>query len=153
MIDCDEITHKTALEVFRVAFNRRVGVGKDKMSYGDLSDTTGIRVRTLKSWHDGAAMPQLDSCLKLCAVFGPEFTSEILRVIGQGGVDSIEAGKMLNLNGTLADIVDAAHNITDRLRDGVFDRRDKALTGPELMKLSRQLEEQANIMLNSGLQH
>lgn len=149
MINPEEITHQTALDVFRVAFIRRVGVGRNRMSYGDLSDATGIQVRTLKSWHDGQAMPHLDNWLKLCVVFGTDFTSETLRVIGQGGVDSLELTEV-NVPRALDDLVDTAHEITKRLRDGVFDHIDRAETAPLLLKLSRELEQQAHSMLDKG---
>lgn len=149
MVNPDDITHQTALDVFRVAFIRRVGVGRHRMSYGDLSDATGIQVRTLKSWHDGQAMPHLDNWLKLCVVFGTDFTSETLRVINQGGVDSLEVAEV-NVTGTLDDLVDTAHEITLRLRDGVFDHVDRIETAPLLLKLSRALEEQAHSMIDKG---
>jgi len=89
MIDPETITHDNALDVFNRAYIKRVGVGHDRMSYGELSDQIGVQVRTLKSWRESQSMPHMDSLLKLCVVFGPDFTSEILTVAGQGGVENI----------------------------------------------------------------
>lgn len=152
MIDPEGITHKTALNVFRLAFARRVGVGETKASYGDLQDNTGIPIRTLKSWHDGQAMPHIDNLLKLCVVFGPDFTTEILVVAGQGGVENLEIDEQVNAMGTAADLVKMTNEITERLRDGVFCHRDRAVTGPKLLELSRALEAQGKAMLE-GLSH
>lgn len=143
MIDPEEITHDAALDVFRAAFMRRVGVGK--MSYSDLHEATGLRVRTLKSWRDGQSMPQLDSWLRLCRVFGPAFTSECLHLIGQGGVDAIEPTRS-DAPGCCADLARQLGEITDRLRDGVFDHADKAAVGPQLIALARELERQGRAM-------
>lgn len=145
MIDPETITHDTALDVFRAAYMRRVGLRG--MGFGELSDLTGIQVRTLKSWRDGQAMPHMDSLLKLCAVFGPEFTSEILTVVGQGGVENIAAAEQVDAVCTAADLVDVTNQIMGRLRDGVFDHRDKAVVGPLLLKLAHVAEEQGKAML------
>jgi transcriptional regulator with XRE-family HTH domain len=147
MFDPESVTHKEALSVFRSAFIRRVGIGKVKMSYGDLSDATGIQVRTLKSWSEGASMPHLDSLLKLCAVFGPDFTSEILSIVGQGGVENLEADNSVDALGTAADLIKVTNNIMERLQDGVFCHRDKASVGPLLLGLAHKIEEQGKAML------
>jgi len=147
MIDPEAITHETALDIFRAAYLRRVGVGAGRMSYGDLADATGVQVRTLKSWRDGQAMPHLDSWLKICLVFGPEFTSETLRVIGQGGVENIDPDARSDVHECVADLAAQLGEITDRLRDGVFCHRDKAQVAPQLLTLAHKLEEQAKAML------
>ncbi|MBT4075692.1 MAG: hypothetical protein HOE78_03830 [Gammaproteobacteria bacterium] len=148
MIDPETITHDNALDVFRAAYTRRVGVGHEKMSYGQLSDTIGVQVRTLKSWRDSQSMPHMDSLLKLCVVFGPDFTSEILTVAGQGGVENIDPSTRSNAHAAAADITDVLAEITTRLRDGVFCHRDKAATAPLMLDLSHKLEEQAKAMLS-----
>ena len=145
MIDPESITHQTALDVFRRAFMHHVGQGVGKMSCSDLSDKTGIQVRTLKSWRDGQSMPHWGNVLKLGAVFGPVFVSEILSVIGQGGVDYIQPRHSSPLS-TVADLMVVTSEITERLRDGVFDNRDKAKTAPLLLNLARIIEEEALAM-------
>ena len=144
MTDPEELTHETALHAFRVAFMRRVG--QQGMSYGDLSDKTGIQVRTLKSWRDGQAMPHLGNWLKLCGVFGPDFASECLHVVGLGGVEAIR-DTPVDVPGCVADLAEQINNITHRLLDGSFCHRDKAETGPQLLRLAAMLEQQARAML------
>jgi len=147
MIDPESITHQSTLDIFRRAYMRQVGVGAEKLSYSELQDRTGILVRTLKSWRDGEAMPQVDNLLKLCSVFGPSFTDEILMLIGQGGVENIEAASHSDPICTVADLVGVTSEITDRMRDGNFCYRDKAQVAPMLLTLAHKIEEQAKAML------
>ena len=144
------LTHQTVQDVFRAAFMRRVGVGDTRTSYGDLQDATGIPVRTLKSWREGAAMPHLDNFLKLAAVFGPDFTSEFLRVIGQGGVEHIDQAEAVNAHECAADLAGVLSDITERLRDGKFCYRDRAAVAPQLLALAHKAEEQAKAMLDDS---
>lgn len=149
MFKIDELTHKTALEVFQSAFVRRVGVGPGRLSYSDLELSTDIPARTLKSWREGAAMPQLENLLKLAAVFGPSFMSELLHVVGQGGVDLLEHDKS-NPHACLADLAGSIHNISERLADGVFCHVDKRVTGPQLVQLAGRLEAQGQAMIDEA---
>ena len=151
MIDPETITHKTALAVFQAAFIRRVGAGPGRLSYGDLSDSTGIPVRTLKSWREGAAMPQLESILRLGAAFGPTFVNELLQVIGQGGAEYLDRAEAFSPMGTTADLVGAANEITERLRDGDFSSRDAAEVGPRLLELAVELEAVGKAMIRDAM--
>lgn len=145
----DEISHKRALEVFHCAFVRRVGVGPARVSYSELERLTDIPVRTLKSWREGAAMPQLENLLKLAAVFGPAFMSELLHPIGQGGVELIDHARSDAVT-CLADLAAPLHDISRRLADGVFCHADKASVGPQLIDLAHRIEEQGQAMLDES---
>jgi len=147
MIDPEEITHARALATFRVAFIRRVGVGKAKVSYSDLQDGTGILVRTLKSWAEGQSLPHLDNVLKLCVFFGPEFTSEVLALAGQGGVEWVDEVAKPNAIGAACSLSQTVAEITERLADGVFDHRDCAEMGPKLVELATRMESQGKAMM------
>lgn len=148
MTDIDAITQQTVHDVFLLSYRRRVGVGRD-IGLSDLQDATGIEARTLRSWRETETMPHLTNFLKLCAFFGPAFTSEILHVIGQGGVDSMQHGDC-NAHRCVADLISQAHEISERLRDGVFCHQDRAIVGPQLIRLARKLEEQGRAMIDPG---
>jgi len=147
MIDAEQITHKTAVDVFRSSYVRRVGVGTGRMSYADLFDLTGIPVRTLKSWPTTEVMPHLDNFLKLCVVFGPGFASEVLGIAGLGGVERMEESLAINAMSSASGLVSVANELLVRLEDGVFCHRDKAAMGPKMIELSRKIEEQGKAML------
>jgi len=148
MIDPDSITHDVTVAAFRLAFIRRVGVGKDKVSYSDLQDGTGILVKTLKTYAEGNNMPQVDKIFKLCLFFGTDFASELLAIIGMGGVDWVESADSVNALASAARLSQAVSEITERLVDGVWCHRDCAAMGPKLLALSRVLEEQGKAMLD-----
>lgn len=148
MTDIESITHQSVHDHFLIAYRRRVGLQRD-FSLGELQDATGIDARTLRSWRETDSMPQLVNFLRLCAVFGPSFTSEVLHVIEQGGVEDINAVHS-DAQRCLADLVGSAHDIAERLRDGVFCHRDRAAVGPQLIRLARLLEAQGTAMINEG---
>ena len=99
----------------------------------------------MKSWRDGDTMPYWMHMLRVCAYFGPAFTSEILVPAGMGGVDLV-ADVERDPQGTATDLIAAAHDILDRLRDGRFCHVDRAETAPVLLELSRQIEAQARAL-------
>ena len=139
------ITHDAAAECFHDAFRRRVGRGAGKVSVADLADSLDVQARTVKAWRDGDTLPHWTLMLRVCAFFGPAFTSEILAPAGLGGVERV-APALADPQTTAADLVAAAHDLMERLRDGVFCHRDRAETAPALLELSRQLEAQARAM-------
>ena len=139
------ITHGVAAECFLDAFRRRVGRGPGKVSVADLADAIDVQARTVKAWRDGDTLPQWTAILRLCAYFGPAFASELLEPAGLGGVEEVAVAEA-DPRGTAADLVAAAHDLLDRLRDGTFCHRDRAATAPRLLNLSRELEAQARAM-------
>ena len=145
MPDPGLITHATAAECFHDAFRRRVGRGPDKIGVADLADAIDVQARTVKAWRDGDTLPHWALMLRVCAHFGPAFTSEILTPAGLGGVEPV-ATATADPQGTAADLVQAAHDLLERLRDGTFCHRDRAAMAPKLLELSRALEAQARAM-------
>lgn len=145
MSDASLISHDLAVEAFLDAFRRRVGLGPGKISVADLADALDVQARTVKSWRDGDTLPSWTHLLRVCAYFGPAFTSEILVPAGLGGVETV-ADVDRDPQGTATDLIAAAHDILDRLRDGRFCHRDRAETAPVLLELSRQLEAQAKAL-------
>lgn len=139
------ITHEDVAEVFQDAFRRRVGRGPDKISLTDLADCLDINPRTVKAWRDGDTLPQIMALMRVCAHFGPAFSSEILVPAGQGGVERLALAQT-DPQGTAASLVEVAHGLLNRLRDGQFCHRDRAEMAPALLDLSRALEAQANAM-------
>ena len=139
------ITHDIAGECFLDAFRRRVGRGPGKISVADLADAIDVQARTIKAWRDGGTMPHWAHMLRVCANFGPAFTSELLAPAGLGGVELL-ARVCADPQGTATDLVEAAHGLLERLRDGRFCHRDRADMAPKLLELSRALEAQAKAM-------
>ena len=91
-------------------------------------------------------MPHWSLMLRVLAHFGPAFASELLAPAGLGGVERVAVADA-DPQGTAADLVRAANDILDRLRDGRFDHRDRLATAPALLELSRELESQARSMM------
>lgn len=147
MTDIESITQQTVHDAFLLAYRRRVGQGRE-YSLGQLQDETGIEARTLRSWRETDSMPHLVNFLRLCAQFGPAFTSEVLHVAGLGGVDRIDSQES-DAHRCVADLISEAHEISERLRDGVFCHRDRAAVGPQLIALARELEAQGTAMIMS----
>ena len=139
------ISHDIAVESFTDAFRRRVGMGAGKISVSDFADAIDAQPRTVKSWRDGDTMPYWMHMLRVCAYFGPAFTSEILVPAGMGGVDLIDDVER-DPQGTATDLIAVAHDLLDRLRDGRFCHVDRAETAPVLLELSRQIEAQARAL-------
>ena len=139
------IAHDVAAEAFGDAFRRRVGRGPGKVRVADLADVIDMQARTVKAWRDGDTLPQWAAMLRLMAYFGPAFASELLAPAGLGGVERV-APAIPDPQGTAADLVQAAHDLLERLRDGKFCHRDKAETAPTLLELSRRIEAQARAM-------
>jgi len=146
MIDPQAITHDIVAETFCDAFRRRVGSGPNKVRLDDLSDFVAIDVRTLKAWRDGQSSPQIHMLLKLAAYFGPAFMSEILCPAGQGGVDVLEPVDLAPQE-TATDLATTTAELLQRLRDGKFCHIDRAVMGPKLIDLGRELEAQGRAML------
>ena len=145
MPDAALITHDNAAEAFHDAFRRRVGRGPGKVSVADLADAIDAQARTVKAWRDGDTLPLWAGLLRLCCYFGPAFTSDVLAPAGLGGVERIALADP-DPQGTAADLVEAAHDMLERLRDGRFCHRDRAEAAPMLLDLSRQIEAQARAM-------
>ena len=145
MIDPAHITHGAVLEAFSDAMRRRVGRGDGKVGADALADATGFDVRTILSWRDGENVPCFHRVLRLCAYFGPVFTSEVLRPAGQGGVEDI-APVTVDPQAAATDMVTAAGQMLERLRDGRFCHMDRAVMGPLLIEMSRALEAQGRAM-------
>ena len=139
------ITHDIAAESFLDAFRRRVGRGEGKISVADFADAIDVQARTVKAWRDGDTLPHWAHMLRVCAHFGPAFTSELLEPAGLGGVERVAQADP-DPQGTAADLVEAAHDLMERLRDGVFCHRDRAAVAPKLLELSRAMESQARAM-------
>lgn len=145
MTDPTNITHEVAAEAFCDAFRRRVGLGPGKVRVDDLADAIEIDARTVKAWRDGETVPQFHKLLRLCAHFGPAFTSEILHPTGQGGVDTMET-VAVDAQGTATDLVETAGDLLERLRDGCFCHQDRLNMGPRLIELGREIEAQGRAM-------
>ena len=139
------ISHDIAAEAFLDAFRRRVGRGEGKISVADLADDIDVQARTVKAWRDGDTMPHWAHMLRVCALFGPAFTSELLAPAGLGGVERVAVANA-DPQGIATDLVDVAGDLLQRLRDGKFCHVDRAEAAPKLLELSREMESQARAM-------
>jgi len=140
------ITHDVVAENFCDVFRRRVGNAPRKIRFDELSDAVEIDVRSLKAWRDGQSSPQFHNILKLAAYFGPSFMSEIIHPAGQGGVDVLEPVDLAPQE-TATDLATTTAELLQRLRDGKFCHIDRAVMGPKLIDLGRELEAQGRAML------
>lgn len=130
------IPHDVAARSIEDALRLRVGRGK-RYSFPALSDATGIPLRTLESYVQGAT-PGLSALLTLCSVLGPSFTSDVLRPCGQvareGSPDDAQhmqvVASMAGLTGMIA----------DALTDGKVDHREHAQMQPVAAELIDALE-------------
>lgn len=145
MVNPALITHAGVAEAFHDAFRRRVGRGANKISVADLADAVEINARTVTAWRDGETLPELMRLMRICAHFGPAFTSEILSPAGLGGVECLTPVEA-DAQGTATDLVAVANGLLERLRDGIFCHQDRAEMAQELLDLSRALEAQGNAM-------
>ncbi len=73
------------------------------------------------------------------------FASELLAPAGLGGVERVAVADA-DPRGMASDLVAAAHDLLERLRDGKFCHVDRAETAPKLLELSRGIEAQARAM-------
>ncbi len=150
MVDFDAITQGIAQETFTEAFRQFVGRSENKpFTYGQVHDATGITVKTLKSYAEGAACPCWYKLLKLFNLFGPEFVTKCLHPAGLGGVERISPDAM-DENETLRLLVQEANEIVQRQADGVFCHRDRKEVADQLLKLSRSFEQTAKAWLEDG---
>ena len=140
------IGHRIVAEAFLDAFHRRVGVGRGKQSIPDVADALDVNPRTVKAWYLGEALPQLTQTLRLCCLFGPAFTSEILEPVGQGEVERIVQATERRSTDIAAALVRAANDLLERSHDGTLSARDRAAMAPRLHELSRELAAQARAM-------
>lgn len=130
------IPHNLAARKIEDALRLRVGRGK-RISFGGLSDATGIPARTLESYVHGAT-PGLHTLLSICAALGPSFTSDVLSLCGQSAsssdCDAPEHMKVLAALGNLT------AQIADAMADGHVDHREAAQLRPIAARLIEVLE-------------
>lgn len=144
MANCNSISAELAQETFTDALRRLVGRGKE-WSVAALSEATGIDERTINSYRTGETAPCLHKLLRIAAVLGPAFVTEVLAPAGLGGVERIGHAES-DAQSVVRRLVGQTREILERLADGVFDHRDKAVTGVELVELAALLEEQGRAM-------
>lgn len=130
------IPHDLAARRIEDAIRLRVGRGK-RYSFQALSDATGIPLRTCESYVHGAT-PGLAGLLSLCAVLGPQFTSDILGLCGQtaksADADAPEHFRVLSALGELTS------EIAEAVADGHVDHREAAQLRPLAQGLIEALE-------------
>lgn len=111
-----------AQEAFTDAFRRHVGRGK-ALSCEQVSEKSGVPLRTVRSYHGGQATPGLAGLLSLLSVLPPSFANELLALAGLGGAaaNSARAADSYVLNASLTDF---AAQIGAHLKDGRIDHRE-----------------------------
>lgn len=148
MADPALITHDDVAEVFNDALRRRVGRGVGKVSVPELADRIDMDARTVRAWRDDENVPQFHAMMRLFAALGPAFTSEVLAPAGQGGVELVEPATV-DAIGTAAFMSRIVAALIERLSDEKFCHQDCAVTGPELLELSRLAESQGRAMMST----
>lgn len=144
MVDPRTISSELCQETFTDAFRRHVGRGK-RWSAGDLSETSGIDERTINGYQAGEVAPSLYRLLRIAAVLGPAFMSDVLAPAGMGGVERLDP-EVSDAQAVARALVRQGGLVLDRLADGVFCHRDKAITGPELIELAAKIERHGRAM-------
>lgn len=124
MADATLLAHDLVAERFTDALRRHVGLGK-VFSVGGLAEATGIKHRTIASYHEGQATPGLDKLLAIFAALGPRFADEVLAMAGLGGAKALPRGTAdsFALN---AELTRVTAMIGEHLRDGRVDHRERA---------------------------
>jgi transcriptional regulator with XRE-family HTH domain len=80
-LQAKEITQEIVAE--RLSYRLRQMIGSGRVwTYQDVSERTLIEVRTLKSYVQGTACPNLAKYKRMLAVLGPEVASELDRMLG-----------------------------------------------------------------------
>lgn len=72
------------------ALRKRIGQRRE-YAFDEVSQLTGEHENSLRNWASGENLPVLSGFLKLCALFGPAFASEVMGVIDMSVMDAHEA--------------------------------------------------------------
>lgn len=115
---------------------RYIGPGtKCNVSY--VAERLRIHRNTVENWYHGREVPSLSNFLKLCALLGPAFVSELLEAIGMQ-VGLITAAKTSDFQFS-AMLADSAACIAKCLADGAIDHCERKEVRPQLLQLVQLL--------------
>src|SRR6478736_532560 len=135
-------------EIFRAfgsALRLYIGRGK-RHSYKDIERGAGVPARMIEAYrydpsHEEWREPGVDHILSIAGFIGPDFTNEILPLIGQGSFWLPEDGDP-NPGTFAADSSEDATEIVKRASDGVFcdnDRRELGRVGQRKIERGMRL--------------
>ena len=116
-------------EAFGTALRLFIGRGK-RHSYKDVERGAGVSARMIEAYryeldHEEWREPKIEHIFSIAGFIGPDFTNEILPLIGQGAFwlpeDDLPPGDLA------ADMADDNAEVTRRAKDGSFKGDEKAL--------------------------
>lgn len=132
----DEISQEIVLARLEVILPRYIGPGT-KYNLSFVSEKLRIHRNTVDNWYHGREVPSLSNYLKLCALLGPAFASELFEAIGQQlcMVDQVAASDF-QFSAMLAE---SAAAIAKCLADGFMDPRERQEVVPQMRQLIQLL--------------
>lgn len=86
MANTTMITQDSVHAAFFDGFRLYAGQGR-KYSLADISEATGIPLRTIRAYHGRESMPSVHNLLLLMTILPPEFGNRIARLVGKSLVD------------------------------------------------------------------
>jgi hypothetical protein len=133
MADVSGLEQEAVAHRLADAMRLYVGAGR-RFELRALAEATAIPDSTLKAYRAGDMLPTLVNLLKLLAVLPRGFAAQVLQPIGLT-VIAREGVRDPDDHAVAADVSAATASITEALRDGRIDHRERAALRPMMREL------------------
>lgn len=130
------VPHDHAAKAIETALRMRIGRGKEYTFQG-VADATGLSCRAVESYVQGAT-PGLHAFLSLCAVLGPGFASDVLR-LAEMSAQSVDPAAPEHMR-ILTSLGAVTAQVAEAMQDGHVDHREAAQIKPLAEELMQLLE-------------
>lgn len=123
-----EIDDAVLMQRVSAALKIRANGENRKAWIGRRADDLNVTERAFENWLYGEKCPTGGSLIALFAMFGPEFTNEILDLAGQAAarIDNIKLVAKANQLGKADMLIRNAHGMLSEYLDNVVDLKDTA---------------------------
>jgi hypothetical protein len=135
MADLTLLGHEAVAQRLADALRLFVGAGR-RFELRAIAESTGIPESTLKAYRAGEILPTLPNTLRLIAVLPRGFAAMLLEPLGLTVVARHVASDSDD-HAIAADVSAAAAVLTEALRDGRIDHRERAAMRPQLRELGQ----------------